>query len=95
METITYSDFRKGLKKYLNKATEDSEPIIITRKGNHNTVLISEDIYNNMIENKFVLENPANLEWLEKSKQQAESLKYSQHDLIDIKNDSNNKQRTF
>jgi len=49
MEIITYSDFRKRLKKYLNKETEDFEPIIITRKESHNALLISEDIYNNMI----------------------------------------------
>jgi len=91
MDKIMCSDFRKELKKYFDKVTEDSEPIIITRKGNPNAVLISEDIYNNMIENQFVLGNPANLKWLEKSKQQAESFKAYQHNLTDFQNKSNNR----
>ena len=90
METITYLDFRKELKKYFDKATEDAEPIIITRKENRNAVLISEKIYNNMIENQFVLGNPTNLKWLEKSRRQVGSFKISQHDLTDFQNNSNN-----
>ncbi|KRL45861.1 hypothetical protein FD29_GL001862 [Companilactobacillus mindensis DSM 14500] len=86
MEATTYSDFRKELKKYLDKATDDFEPITITRKGNHNAVLISADTYNNMIENQFVLGNPTNLKWLEESKDQAQKGLLTSHDLIDPEN---------
>jgi len=89
VETISYLDFRKNLKKYFDKATEDVEPIIITRKGNHSAVLISEKIYNNMIEKQFVLGNPTNLKWLETSRQQASSFKMSQHNLTNFQNNSN------
>jgi len=64
MEATTYSDFRKDLKSYMDKATGDFEPITITRKNRKNAVLISEDEYNNMLENRYVLENPTNREWL-------------------------------
>lgn len=83
MEATTYSDFRKELKKYLDKATDDFEPITITRKGNHNAVLISADTYNNMIENQFILGNPTNLKWLEESKAQAQKGLLTDHNLID------------
>jgi len=90
MEATTYSDFRKGLKKYLDKATDDFEPVTITRKGNHNAVLISADVYNNMVENQFVLGNPTNLKRLEESKRQAELGKITQHDLINPEGEPDN-----
>lgn len=67
METTTYSDFRKDLKNYMDKATGDFEPITITRKNRKNVVLISEEEYNNILENRYVLENPTNREWLRQS----------------------------
>jgi prevent-host-death family protein len=70
----------------LDKATDDFEPITITRKGNHNAVLISADTYNNMVENQFVLGNPTNLKWLEESKDQAQKGLLTSHDLIDPEN---------
>lgn len=76
MQTTTYSNFKKNLKSFMAKVTDDCETIIITRKGNKNSVLISEDQYNNMIENKYVLGNPTNLKWLESGKNK---LKYSEN----------------
>jgi len=71
METTTYSDFRKDLEKYMDKTTRDYEPITITRKNCQNAVLISEKEYNNMLENRYLLENPTNQEWLQDSLVQA------------------------
>lgn len=65
MKKITYLDFRKNLKKYLNDVADNFEPVTITRKGKSNAVLISADIYTNMIENQFVLGNPTNLKRFE------------------------------
>ncbi|MFC6274812.1 type II toxin-antitoxin system Phd/YefM family antitoxin [Levilactobacillus tangyuanensis] len=83
MEATTYSDFRKDLKSYMDKATGDFEPITITRKNRKNAVLISEEEYNNMLENRYVLENPTNREWLRQSLSQVNQNKTAQHKLID------------
>ncbi|MFD1455442.1 type II toxin-antitoxin system Phd/YefM family antitoxin [Levilactobacillus lanxiensis] len=71
MQATTYADFRKDLKKYMAKATDDFEPITITRKNQQNAVLISEEEYNNMIENRYILDNTANREWLQTSLEQS------------------------
>ncbi|MBW1606324.1 type II toxin-antitoxin system Phd/YefM family antitoxin [Lactobacillus sp. Sy-1] len=83
MEATTYSNFRKQLKMYMDKATENFEPIIVTRKDNKNAVLISETEYNNMLENQYVLGNPDNLKWLEKGKKQVESGQFMRRELSD------------
>lgn len=82
MQAITYTDFRKDLKKYMDKATGDFEPIMITRKNQQNAVLISEEEYNNMIENRYILDNPANREWLQTSLEQTERGQVVKHDLV-------------
>lgn len=71
MQATTYADFRKDPKKYMDKATGDFEPITITRKNQQNAVLISAEEYNNMIENRYILDNPANREWLQTALEQA------------------------
>lgn len=83
MEATSYSDFRKKMRFYLDQATEDFEPVIITRKNNRNAVVISEEEYNNMLENKFVLDNPANLAWINESMKQFQDGEAHSHDLIE------------
>lgn len=83
MEATTYSNFRNKLKSYIDKATNDYEPITITRKDNRNAVLISAEEYNNMKENQFILGNPNNLKWLEESKMQAENGDLAYHKLLE------------
>lgn len=60
--------FSERIKKYLDAAADDFEPITITWKGKNNAVLISEEVYNIMLENQFVLGNPTNLNRLEESR---------------------------
>lgn len=73
MLATNYSDFRNNMKKYLDEVTENFDSIIITRKGNKNVVILSEDEYENLKENQFVLGNPANKAWLDESREQLES----------------------
>ncbi|AKP64837.1 hypothetical protein FC99_GL002179 [Levilactobacillus koreensis JCM 16448] len=73
MEAITYSDFKKRIKFYLNRITDDFEPLTITRKHRPSVVIISEKAYNNLLENQFILSNPANVAWLEESRKQLEA----------------------
>lgn len=46
MVTTTISDFRKDIKKYLNRVTENFETLIINRGKDSGVVVISLDEYN-------------------------------------------------
>ena len=82
MLAVNYTNFRENLKDYMDKATDDYETMIVTRKNNKNVVMISEESYNNLMENVYVMGNKSNYDWLMESKEQLESGKYTKHDLI-------------
>ena len=82
MIAVNYSQVRKNMKTYMDKATNDFETIIVTRK-NKNVVIISEEAYNNLLENAYLLKDKANYDWLMESKKQLESGKATVHQLID------------
>ena len=82
MIAVNYSQVRKNMKTYMDKATNDFETIIVTRK-NKNVVIISEEAYNNLLENAYLSKDKANYDWLMESKKQLESGKATVHKLID------------
>ena len=57
MLAANYTNFRANLKSYMDKAKNDYETIVITSKDG-NVVLLSEEEYNNMKENLFLMSNP-------------------------------------
>jgi len=73
MIALNYTQFREHMKEKMDLTVKDSETIIITRKNNENVVVMSEDTYNNLMENKYLLDNPANRDFLEKSKAELEN----------------------
>ena len=81
MIAVNYSQVRENLKTYMDKATNDFETIIVTRKDK-NVVIISEEAYNNLLENVYLLKDKANYDWLMESKKQLESGKATVHQLI-------------
>ena len=82
MIAVNYSQVRENMKTYMDKATNDFETIIVTRKDK-NVVIISEEAYNNLLENAYLLKDKANYDWLMESKKQLESGKAIVHQLID------------
>lgn len=82
MIAVNYSQVRKNMKTYMDKVTNDFETIIVTRKDK-NVVIISEEAYNNLLENAYLLKDKANYDWLMESKKQLESGKATVHQLID------------
>ena len=50
----------------------DYETIIITRKDNKNVVMISQDEYNNLMENLYIMSNKRYYDRLVKSRKQIE-----------------------
>lgn len=49
MLAVNYTNFRENMKSYMDKVTDDYETMIVTRKDNKNVVMISEEIYNNIV----------------------------------------------
>ena len=87
MLAVNYTNFRENMKDYMDKATNDYETMIVTRKNNKNVVMISEETYNNLMENVYVMGNKSNYDWLMESKEQLESGKFKEHYLIEVKDE--------
>lgn len=87
MLAINYTNLRDNMKKYMDAVTDNYETMIVTRKNNKNVVMISEESYNNLMENVYVMGNKANYDWLMESKNQLENGKIQSHDLIEVGND--------
>ena len=73
MLTVNCSDLRENLKSYMDAASDDFETVVVTRKENRNIVMISEAVYNNIMENMHLLSNKENYDWLMESKAQLEA----------------------
>lgn len=70
---VNYTELRGNMKEYMDKVSDDFETLIVTRKKNKNIVMISEETYNNWMENMHLMGNEANYKWLMESKRQLEA----------------------
>lgn len=84
MLAVNYTNLRENMKSYMDRVTDNYETIIVTRKDNNNIVMISEESYNNLMENVHVMGNKSNYDWLMESKAQLEKGNVSTHDLVEL-----------
>lgn len=87
MLAVNYTNLRDNMKAYMDKVTDDYETMIVTRKNKKNVVMLSEESYNNLMENVYVMGSKANYDWLMESKTQLEKGKVSAHNLIEVELD--------
>ncbi len=87
MLAVNYTNLRDNMKTYMDKVTDDYETMIVTRKENKNVVMMSEESYNNLMENVYVMDNKANYDWLMESKVQLEKGNFSTHNLAEVEAD--------
>ncbi|MGB3585705.1 MAG: type II toxin-antitoxin system prevent-host-death family antitoxin [Tunicatimonas sp.] len=73
MIAANFSEFRAGLKKYLDSVEDDNETLIIKRKSGKGTVIISLDEYNSMMETLHLLSSKKNANRLYESIHQMKS----------------------
>ena len=50
MLAVNYTCLRDNMKRYMDQVTDDYETLIVTRKNNKNVVMMSEEMYNNLME---------------------------------------------
>ena len=84
MLAVNYTNLRENMKTYMDKVTDDYETVIVARKDNKNVVILSEEVYNNLMENAYLMGNKANYDWLMESKAQLENGKVSMHNLTEV-----------
>ena len=87
MLAVNYTNLRDNMKTYMDRVTDDYETMIVTRKDNKNVVMLSEETYNNLMENVYVMGNKANYDWLMESKAQLEKGKSSVHNFAVVNTD--------
>lgn len=87
MTAINYTQFRDHMKTYMDNVTDNYDPVFITRKENRNVVLLSEEVYNNLLENVYLMGNKANYDWLIESRKQLEAGKSKVHELVNADDD--------
>ncbi|CAI3193762.1 type II toxin-antitoxin system Phd/YefM family antitoxin [Clostridium neonatale] len=84
MIAVNYTNLRDNLKSYCDKVNDDFETVVVTRKNNRNVVILSEESYNNMLENIYVRSSNVNYERLINAKKQIENALGTTHDLIEV-----------
>lgn len=75
MIAMDYSKLKENLKTCLDKVTDGNKTILIKRKDNRNAVILSEEMYNNILENLYLTSDKANYDWLMNSKKQYQKAK--------------------
>lgn len=87
MLAVNYTTLRDNMKTYMDKVTDDYETVIVTRKDNKNVIMLSEESYNNLMENIYVMGNKSNYDWLMESKAQLENGIVSAHEFSEVEAD--------
>ena len=64
MVALNYSNLRSNMKAVFDRCNDDAETIIVTRKDNRNVVVMSEEAYNNLLENNYLRSSKANYDRL-------------------------------
>jgi len=84
MTAVNYSTVRSNLKRYCDKAVEDCEPVVVTRKQGENVVIMSVEQYSNMIENAYIRTNEADYSRLLQSIRHMKEGKLTKHELFEV-----------
>ena len=84
MVSTHYTDLRENLKKYMDQVCDDYEPLIVTRGGDRNVVMLSEESYNNILENMYIMGDRDYYESLLRAKEQIEAGRGQVHELIEV-----------
>ena len=83
MRTISYTESRRRYAEVLDSVTEDREPIIITRAGHDDVVMVALDDYESLRETAHLMRSPANARRLLDAMERLEAGSGEEHPLLD------------
>jgi antitoxin YefM len=83
MGQVSYTEFRQNLASYLEEVENDREPLLVTRQGHPNVVVMSEEEFRGWQETVYLLRNPRNASRLLQSIAQADAGETAAHNLIE------------
>lgn len=84
MLTTTITDFRKDIRKYLDKVTNNFETLIINRGKDSGVVVISLDEYNSLCTTQHELSSKTNENRLDSAIEKLKGKSSFQKDLLDL-----------
>ncbi|GHU90571.1 antitoxin YefM [Bacteroidia bacterium] len=58
MKTASYTDFRSNMKLYMDSVIDNSDTVVINRKGGTGVVLMSLEEYNSLVETEYIMSSP-------------------------------------
>lgn len=67
MTTVSFSNFRRNLARFLNLAENDCEEVIVTRSKGRKSILLALDEFLSLQETAYLLSSPKNRKHLEQS----------------------------
>jgi len=79
---VSYTDLRKELARYMDRANEDRDPILVTRQGKAPVVMMAASEFEGWQETVHLLSSPANAQELLTSIAEADAGDLTEHDPI-------------
>ena len=69
---VSFTDLRKRLAHFMDRAVDDRAPVLVTRQGHEPVVLLAQSEYDSMLETLHLLSTPANAQALMKAIEEME-----------------------
>ncbi|HEX6376264.1 MAG TPA: type II toxin-antitoxin system prevent-host-death family antitoxin [Allosphingosinicella sp.] len=69
---VSFTDLRKRLAHFMDRAVDDRAPVLVTRQGHEPVVMIAQSDYDSIMETLHLLSSPANARQLEEALAEAE-----------------------
>jgi antitoxin YefM len=83
MQVVTFTEARNSLKRVLDRVVNDADYTVISRRDAQDTVVMSLDSFNSLLETVHLLKSPANALHLARSIEQFRSGEAVERDLLD------------
>ena len=84
MKTMTYTAARENLATTMQRACEDHDPVVITRRRDQAVVMMSMEDYASLEETAYLLRSPKNARRLREAVDQLRSGNGSEHELPEL-----------
>ena len=82
MKVVNFTEARNNLKSVLDSVIDDADYTVITRRDSNDTVVMSLDTFNSIMETFHLLKTPANAEHLMKSIRQYKNSQVKFEDIV-------------